>query len=363
MPLGNLDSRTILIVDDSPDNLSFMAQSLGGKYIIKIANSGAVALDIVGKFPIDLILLDIIMPEMDGYEVIRQLKSSKKTMEIPVIFLTAKCTSEDERLGFELGAADYINKPVSVPTLEARVRTHLQNKVSNDLLHGQKDLLETLVRNRTEELEEVKDSIVIAMASLAETRDNETGNHILRTQYYVKALAEYLAKTPKYRELLTPELIKIYYKAAPLHDIGKVGIPDNILLKPGKLTESEFKIMQEHTTLGLQTLQKAKEHSNNPNGIVDAAIDIAYCHHEKWDGSGYPKKLAGEAIPLSARLMAVADVYDALISKRIYKDAMEHSVAKRIIEEGKGGHFDPQIVDAFIACEQQFIDIATKYAD
>ncbi|BCL73562.1 response regulator [Vibrio nigripulchritudo] len=363
MPIGNLSNRTILVVDDSPDNLSFMAQSLSTDYQVKVANSGLVALNILNKFAIDLVLLDVMMPEMDGYQVITEMKATKSFQDIPVIFLTAKCTPEDEKKGFELGAADYINKPVSVPILEARVRTHLQNKVSRDFLSDQNELLEMMVKDRTLELEEVKDSIVIAMASLAETRDNETGNHILRTQYYVKVLAEQLATKEKYSKLLTPETVKTYYKAAPLHDIGKVGIPDGILLKPGKLTSEEFTIMQEHPTLGLAALIKAEEHSSNPNAIIDTAKEIAYCHHEKWDGTGYPQKLCGEQIPLSARLMAVADVYDALISKRIYKDAMPHDKAKEIILEGREQHFDPDVVDAFIACEKLFIEIARRYSD
>ena len=360
---NDLKDSTILVVDDSPDNLAFMSQALSGDYRLKVANSGKVALGIIDRFSIDLILLDVMMPEMDGYEVIQKLKASEQHADIPVLFLTAKRTAEDEKRGFELGAADYINKPVSPLILAARVRTHLQNKLSRDFLSDQNESLETLVKKRTLELEEVKDSVVIAMASLAETRDNETGNHVLRTQYYVRILAEHLSKDTRYSKLLTPENIKNYYKAAPLHDIGKVGIPDRILLKPGKLTTEEFTTMKEHTTLGLAALTKAEEHFSNSNEIMQTAKDIAYCHHEKWDGSGYPQRLVGEDIPLSARLMAVADVYDALICKRVYKDPMPHEQARDIILKGKGAHFDPEVINAFVDCEKLFIEIARRYAD
>jgi putative two-component system response regulator len=363
MPIEKLDDCTVLLVDDSADNLAFMAQGLAGRYQIKAAKSGEMALHILNKFSVDLIILDVVMPEMSGYDVIRHVTSNPATRHIPVMFLTGKSSQEDEKLGFELGAADYIHKPVSIPLLRSRVKTHLQNKRSKDFLRDQNGYLEKEVLKRSSELDRMQDAVVFALASLAETRDPETGNHILRTQHYVKLLAEHLATTPKYSKQLTPKLIDTFFKAAPLHDIGKVGIEDSILLKPGKLTTEEFEIMKSHAELGRLALQKAEQLSGAHNDLIDVAKDIAYGHHEKWDGSGYPNGYSGDDIPISARLMAVADVYDALICKRVYKDPMSHEKAKAIILEGNGHHFDPEVVEAFLAQEELFIKIASEFSD
>ncbi len=247
--------------------------------------------------------------------------------------------------------------------LKSRVQTHLQNKLSKDILLNQNDYLETEVLRRSSELDRMQDAVVFALASLAETRDPETGNHLLRTQHYVKLLAQRLATTEKYREALTPRIIDTYFKAAPLHDIGKVGIPDNILLKPGKLTDSEFAIMRNHALLGKLALEKAEKLSGACTELIKAAKEIAMGHHEKWDGSGYPQGLKGEDIPLSARLMALADVYDALICRRVYKEPMSHEEAKAIILKGCGTHFDPQVIEAFLTEEQNFIAIAQQFSD
>ncbi|TXZ73948.1 two-component system response regulator [Vibrio mimicus] len=363
MSMKDLTQCTILIVDDSPDNIAFMSQGLAQYYRIKAARSGKVALEILEQYPIDLVLLDIVMPEMSGYDVIHQIKQNAHTENTPVIFLTGKSSPEDEQLGFELGAVDYVFKPVSIPLLKSRVQTHLQNKLSKDILLNQNDYLETEVLRRSSELDRMQDAVVFALASLAETRDPETGNHLLRTQHYVKLLAQRLATTEKYREALTPRIIDTYFKAAPLHDIGKVGIPDNILLKPGKLTESEFAIMRNHALLGKLALEKAEKLSGACTELIKAAKEIAMGHHEKWDGSGYPQGLKGEDIPLSARLMALADVYDALICRRVYKEPMSHEEAKAIILKGCGTHFDPQVIEAFLTEEQNFIAIAQQFSD
>ena len=363
MAVENLSDCTVLIVDDCADNLAFMAQGLKGRYHIKAAKSGAMALNIVEHFDIDLILLDIVMPDITGYDVIRAVTSNHNTQHIPVIFLTGKSSPEDEKLGFELGAADYIHKPVSIPLLRSRVKTHLQNKRSKDILLDQNGYLEKQVLKRSYELDRMQDAVVFALASLAETRDPETGNHILRTQHYVKLLAENLAEKPRYSELLTPKMIDTYFKAAPLHDIGKVGIVDSILLKPGKLTDEEFEIMKGHTTLGLLALEKAEQLSGARNDLINVAKEIAYGHHEKWDGTGYPNGFSGEDIPLSARLMALADVYDALRCRRVYKAPMTHHDAKQIIMEGIGTHFDPQVIEAFLEQEDRFIKIAKEFGD
>lgn len=358
------DKRTVLVVDDTPDNLTLMSGLLRDDYRVKVANSGERALKIAAtETPPDLILLDIMMPGMDGHEVCRRLKSEPRTRDIPVIFLTAKSEVEDEKQGLELGAVDYITKPVSPPIVMARVKTHMTLKAAGDFLKDKNEFLETEVARRTREVSTIQDVTIMAMASLAETRDNETGNHIRRTQNYVRALAMELREHPRFAAHLTPEYIEILYKSAPLHDIGKVGIPDRILLKPGRFEPPEMEIMKTHTTLGRDAILSAEHLLDSPNSFLQCAREIAYSHQEKWDGSGYPEALKGEAIPLSARLMAIADVYDALISRRVYKEPMPHEKAVSIIAEGKGKHFDPDMTDAFLGMSTVFLSIAERYAD
>ena len=359
-----LEKPTILVVDDTPENLTMMSFLLKDRYKVKVANHGQKALRIAASEPQpDLILLDIMMPEMDGYEVCRQLQQDPQTRNIPIIFLTAKARVEDEEFGLGLGAVDYITKPISPPVVLARVKTHLSLKASADFLRSKSDYLEQEVAKRTREISAVQDVTILAMASLAETRDNETGNHIRRTQHYVKALAEALRQQPKFATVLDDHTIAMLFKSAPLHDIGKVGIPDRILLKPGRYEPEEFAIMQRHPLLGLQAIEHAEQSLGTSVDFLRVAKEIAYGHHEKWDGSGYPQGLVGEAIPLSARLMAVADVYDALISRRVYKEGMPHQQAAEIIAQGRGSHFDPDVVDAFFQIEQTFVAIAQRYLD
>jgi putative two-component system response regulator len=357
------DKATILVVDDTPENLRLVSALLKDEYKVKVATHGRQALELAGQSPPTLILLDVMMPEMDGYTVCAELKRRPETAAIPVIFLTALTETEDEKRGFELGAVDYVTKPISPAILAARVRAHIALKQSQDALQDQNAYLEREVEKRTRQVQRIQDVTIIAMASLAETRDNETGNHILRTQRYVKALALKLRESPKHAATLTDATIELLYKSAPLHDIGKVGIPDHILLKPGKLTDEEFEIMKTHTTLGLEAIRKAEAQLDGDEGFLRIAAEIAHSHQEKWDGSGYPQGLSGEAIPLSARLMAVADVYDALISKRVYKPAFSHEEAARIILEGAGKHMDPEIVTTFAAIEEEFRAIAADFAD
>ena len=362
--LGSVAKPTILVVDDTPDNLSLMRALLRGDYQVQLANGGERALKLAALEPHpDLILLDIMMPGMDGYEVCQRLKSNPSTREIPVVFLTAKTEIEDEQKGLEMGAVDYITKPISPPIVLARVKNHLALKAHADFLRDKSDFLETEVTKRTREVVAIQDVTILAMASLAETRDSDTGNHIRRTQFYVKALALHLSKHPKYAVLLTVSYIDMLFKSAPLHDIGKVGIPDRILLKPGRFEPAEFEIMKTHTTLGRDAIEHAEKRLGMRVDFLSMAKEIALSHQEKWDGSGYPQGLAGEAIPLSARLMAVADVYDALISRRVYKEGMPHEKAVSIIEEGRGHHFDPGVTDAFVALQDEFRDIAARFAD
>lgn len=363
-PSDPTDGATVLVVDDTPDNLTLMSELLRDRYRVKIATGGEKALRIAAGDPRpDLILLDVMMPGMDGYEVCARLKDDADTREIPVIFLTAKADVADEMRGLSLGAVDYITKPISPPIVMARVRTHLRLKASADFLRDKAAFLEAEVARRNAELSAIQDVTIHAMASLAETRDSDTGNHIRRTQHYVKVLAEALREHPRFAKTLTSAYIATLFKSAPLHDIGKVGIPDRILLKPGRYTPEEYEIMKAHPTLGRDAIAQAEAHLGTPVAFLSMAKDIAYGHQEKWDGSGYPQGLRGDAIPVSARLMALADVYDALISRRVYKDGMPHDKAAVIIAEGSGLHFDPDVVEAFIRIQPQFQEIARRFAD
>jgi putative two-component system response regulator len=362
--LDFVEKATILVVDDTPDNLSLMSGLLKDDYKVKVANSGEKALKVAhSDNPPDLILLDIMMPGMDGYEVCRNLKSEPSTRDIPVIFLTAKSEVEDEKRGLELGAVDYITKPISPPIVMARVANHLALKSSADFLRDKAEYLESEVNRRTREVMAIQDVTILAMASLAETRDSDTGNHIRRTQHYIRALAEKLKEHPRFAPFLSEYNITMLFKSAPLHDIGKVGIPDRILLKPGKFEPEEFEIMKTHAALGRDAIQSAEDQLGMKVDFLTMAKEIAYGHQEKWDGSGYPEGLAGGDIPIPARLMAVADVYDALISRRVYKEGMPHEKAVQIIAASKGSHFDPDIVDAFMDLTEVFHDIAQRFAD
>jgi len=300
---------------------------------------------------------------MDGYEVCRRIKADDRMRHIPVIFLTAMAEAEDEQRGLELGAVDYITKPVSPPIVNARVKTHLANKKMADFLRDQNEFLEQEVARRTREVIANQDVIILAMAFLAETRDSDTGGHIRRTQYYVRALAEKLREHPRFSDFLTDAYIDMLFKTAPLHDIGKVGIPDRILLKPGNFEPHELEIMKRHTILGFEAIEHAEKALGITVDFLRTAKEIALSHQEKWDGSGYPQGLVGDAIPISARLMALADVYDALICRRVYKAGMPHAQAVEIILAGRASHFDPDVVDAFVAVQDEFKLISARFVD
>ncbi|MBF0370305.1 MAG: two-component system response regulator [Magnetococcales bacterium] len=354
----------VLVVDDERLNINLLVDLLGKSHTMLVAKTGEQALKrAMGNPTPDLILLDIMMPGMDGFEVLRRLKAAEKTREIPVIFVTAMGEVDDETRGFELGAVDYITKPFSPPVVKARVRTHLSLQQAHQQLADHNHRLEEMVVARTRELALTQDVTMHSLASLAETRDNETGNHIRRTQHYVRLLAERLQDHPQYRDFLTDKTIDMIFKSAPLHDMGKVGVPDKILLKPGKLDDDEFTIMKGHTTLGRDAIDTAEGSLGVGDSFLRFIREIAYTHHEKWNGSGYPEGLKEEQIPVSGRLMAIADVYDALISKRVYKPAFPHEKAVAIIAEGKGSHFDPVMVDLFLDIAELFREVAQKYAD
>ena len=364
MSKKELDKKIILVVDDTPDNLFLVSNLLKDLYIVKVANSGEKALKYLSESAApDLILLDIMMPILSGYDVIKRIKENPLLHDIPVIFLTAKSSVEDEKIGFDLGASDYIIKPISPPILLARIKTQLENKAANDFMKDKNKFLEEEIQKRLKEITAIQDVAIFAMVSLAETRDNETGNHITRTRNYVKILALKLQNHPKFKDFLSNDMINTLYKSAALHDIGKIGIPDHILLKSGKLSTEEFEIMKTHITLGKEAIEHAEIQLGFEVNFLKVAKEIAYLHHEKYDGSGYPLGLKCDEIPISARLMAVADVYDALITKRVYKDSMNHQDAIKIMKEGSGTHFDPDILDAFLELEKEFEQIAKDLSD
>jgi putative two-component system response regulator len=361
--LASPGPQTILVVDDAPANLTLLAGLLDQTYRVKLASSGAKALELAQRSPPDLILLDVMMPGMDGYEVCRQLKQGERTRHIPVIFLTAMHEAEDETRGFEVGGADYITKPITPVVVKARVKTHLQNKAFQDFLNQRNVTLQSQLETQIAQLDRLRDSTLHIMISFAEFRDEDTGNHVKRTQEYVRVLATRLWELGLHHDQLDPHRIRLIAKSAPLHDIGKVAIPDSILLKPAKLTPEEFEVMKGHPMHGWDMLHRAASRLGEDTDFLRYAMEIARSHHEKWNGSGYPDRLVGEGIPLSARLMAVADVYDALISRRPYKEPFPHEAAMRMIDEGSGQHFDPQIVQALHDTEDTITAIAREWQD
>lgn len=337
-----MDKSTILVVDDTAQNIDVLSGILKKKYKVKAALSGEKALKIAKTSPPDMILLDIMMPNMDGYEVCEKLKQDPLTAGIPVIFITAKNETDDESKGLALGAVDFMSKPVRPAIVEARVATHLA-------LYDQNKHLEHTVKQRTEELEQTQFEIIKRLGRAAEYKDNETGLHVIRMSHYAKLIAQQLG--------LDDAWVDLILKASPMHDIGKIGIPDSILQKPGKLTDEEWHTMRKHTHFGATILG---EHSS---ALMRLASEIALTHHEKWDGSGYPNGLEGKAIPLSGRVVAVADVFDALTSVRPYKQAWPMDEAIQFIKDNSGSHFDPDIVAAFLAVLPQVEAIKTQYAD
>ena len=387
---------TVLVVDDAPENILVLGRILRPEFRVLVADSGASALAVARAKPHpDLILLDVMMPELDGYAVLERLRSDPDTAKVPVIFVTVLDEEADEERGLALGAVDYITKPVRAAIVRARVRTQLSLKHARDALDLRNDTLEAEVLRRVQDGQIAQDASIRALASLAETRDSETGNHIRRTQAYVACLAQGLKEHPRFRAVLSPWMVRMIVQAAPLHDIGKVGIPDQILRRQGRLTAAEFAVIQNHSRIGSDAIDTAmrgalsdedyaaiRNHCRLGGAVLAAAIDgpgpasnpgpveflrvaqeIARSHHERWDGSGYPDGLAGDDIPVSARLMALADVFDALVCRRVYKTAMCVDDAIALIRAQRGTHFDPDVVDAFLANLADFQAIASRYTD
>jgi len=346
--MTHLEKRSsLLIVDDTPDNITVLTGVLSGIYKIRAATSGSKALTIcLGANPPDLILLDIMMPIMDGFEVCKQLKNDVRLRDIPVIFISALTETLDKVKAFTSGGVDYITKPFEPEEVRARVATHLK-------LRSYQVYLEELVNEKVREISESQLSTIFALARLSESRDHDTGAHLERVQSFCRILAETLCRNEKYRTEIDANFIRNISNASILHDIGKVSIPDAVLLKPGRLDAQEFSTMKTHTVIGENTLLEVTRLYPG-NSFITMGAYVARSHHERWDGAGYPDGIAASTIPLAARIMAIADVYDALRSKRCYKEAMNRDQAQAIIVQGQGSQFDPILVDVFKSIESEF---------
>ena len=356
MKKGNsIIKKKILIIDNSPEAIEVLNNALPKYYKRQFALSGEEAIELLNgseELP-DLILLDVMMPDMDGYEVCKLLKKDERTNDIPVIFLSALTDTRDKVKAFKQGGVDFIEKPFQIEEVRARVDTHLKLRFFQKEIENINSNLTQMVEKKAKEIIESQTATIFALAKLAESRDEGTGDHLKRIQVFCRLIAEKLRIHSKYKGRINAKFIDILQKASPLHDIGKVGIKDAILLKPGKLTPEEFEEMKRYTTIGASTLADVLQEYPE-NYFIKIGIEIAQSHHEKWDGTGYPEGLSGDKIPLSARILALADVYDALRSKRVYKEAFSHEKALEIIMQEKGKHFEPLIADAFFEFEREF---------
>jgi putative two-component system response regulator len=362
-------SPTILVVDDLEENTQILESFLRPKgYNTFSASSGRSALEFVAAHPPDVILLDLMMPDLDGYEVCRRLKQDIKTHHIPIIIITGLTEKEANVHALESGADDFLVKPFDAVLLSARIRSSLRSKALQDQvflyqsqLEEANQTLEQRIRDRTAQVARTQQVAVFSLAKLAESRDTETGTHLERMRSYAREIAVEICHLERWRNTLPPDFAEQVFQSSPLHDIGKVGIPDAIF-KPGKLTPQEFEIMKAHTIIGGDTLRAADIEAGQESFLA-MGRDIAYHHHERWDGKGYPFGMSGEEIPLAARLVAVSDVYDALSSKRPYKEAFSHEKSREIIFEGRGTQFDPEIVDAFLNREENILAIRARFKD
>ncbi|MFP3043627.1 response regulator [Treponema primitia] len=351
----------VLIVDDIELNRTILGEILRDEYNIIEAQDGIEALDILFQKKIipTAILLDIVMPGIDGFQVLEKIKNNPETKRIPVLFITASDAATNETRGLKSGASDYVSKPFNPDV----VKTRLENHIS---LARTQEELETLVETKTSENTIMYENTLEVLATLSEYRSLESGQHIKRTRMLTEILINHIATSSRYRvyqEILTPEKTRSIIKASVLHDIGKIGILDSVLLKPGKLTVEEFEIMKTHTLLGRQIIDNILESLGDKESYLSFAREICYCHHERWDGCGYPTGLAGEDIPLSARILSIADVYDALVSQRCYKPPFAHNEAINIIVESKGKQFDPILVEAFTEVADKMAELEASMQD
>ena len=346
--------KTILVVDDSKINIEVINEILSDEFLILPAQSGEEALETVNKYEVDLILLDIILPGMNGYEVCSRLKRNEATKKIPIVFITSMNNIEFKRKGFELGAVDFITKPFQAYEIKARVKTHMSLNIYKNKLECKNKELESQVKERTTKLSDalqmLEDSTfetIVRLSRAAEYRDDNTGNHVLCVGHYSALLAKKMG--------LGDEKAQKLLLAAPMHDIGKIGIPDSILLTPAKLDKDEWLIMKAHTTIGAKILERSN------NDIIKMGEMISLTHHEKWNGTGYPRGIKSSELPLETRIVALADVYDALTSKRPYKEPISTEDACEIIKKDKGEHFDPDVVDVFFNSLDTILKIKEKY--
>jgi putative two-component system response regulator len=354
------ERKTIFLVDDNLTNLTVGKVTLTEHYNVFTLNSGEKLLKMLEKTIPDLILLDIEMPEMNGYDVIKIIKNKNETKHIPVIFLTARNDVEGELEGLSLGAIDYITKPFSPPLLVKHIETHLLIETQKKELINYNNNLQEMVEKKTKSVLELQNAILKTMAELVEFRDDITGGHIERTTSYLGVLLDALSVLNLYEKEIASWDLKLILQSAQLHDVGKIAVPDNILQKPGKLTVEEFDEIKKHAAFGKEIIEKIKKKTSERAFLEHAEI-FAATHHEKWDGSGYPKGLKGKDIPLQGRLMAIADVYDALVSDRPYKKSFTHEKAVDIILQGKGTHFEPILVDLFLKVSDEFNSIAKSF--
>ena len=359
----------VIIVDDNPISLSLGRNLLRSFYEVFPATSGQKLFQILEKIIPELILLDVEMPEMSGFDAIKRLKADSRYADIPVIFLTGKDDEASEMEGFDLGAVDYVSKPFSGPLLLKRIANHiLLEQQRRDLLANQEalqdyaDNLEEKVREKTAEILNLQNAVLNTIAELVEFRDKSTGGHVMRTQRYLEVLIKEMQRTGVYAEETSEWDVELMLLSAQLHDVGKIVITDTILNKPGKLTNEEFEVMKTHVSEGADAIEKIMSEASR-HTFLHYALLFAGTHHERWDGSGYPVGLKGRDIPLEGRMMAIADVYDALITDRPYKKAFTHEVARGIIEEGSGLHFDPVLVEVFRNVEGEFARIAKEIVD
>jgi len=353
----------VLIVDDIEINRKILCEILGDDYQTVEADDGAMALDMI--FESDgsakqvlptAVLLDIIMPDIDGFEVLERLKSHESTKNIPVLIISASDSDESESRGLLGGAADYITKPFNFDVVRARVDNHINLARYN---HN----LEKLISIKTSEVTRTYESTLEVLATIIEYRNLESGAHIRRTTLLTEILVELMLSSDKFKEALEKENISSLVKASALHDIGKIAIPDSILLKPAKLTDEEFDVIKTHANIGSRIIDSISEKLPDNDLYLKYANEICHYHHERWDGTGYPEKLKGADIPLSARIVSVVDVYDALTSVRCYKDAIPHEVSLNILKEGRGTQFDPNIIDLVPSVAEAFLRIAEEHRD
>lgn len=351
----------ILIVDDSRTDCMIISGMLGDFELLTAVN-GLEAMQLIDKNPdIELIILDLNMPVMNGFQVLETLRSDAKYAKLRAIILTNYDEIDNEIRGLKLGAVDYIRKPINLESLRVRIDIHIKLKNIQNKIEHDNVLLDAMVLKKTVELIATRDITIHALVGLLEVRNVESSNHTRRTQAMMKALCEHLKHKERYKNILTDAYINELVTTTPLHDIGKVGIPDCILLKPAKLTTDEFKCMKKHVEYGVNALKNEVYCDDDIPDFIKIAIEIAGSHHEKYDGSGYPRGLSGESIPLPGRLMAVIDVYDALISKRVYKPAFEYAESIEIIKQGIGSHFDPHIVEGFLEIQDQIHEITERF--